>query len=372
MLSFPSGHSARIPRGSSLLMDLPPPILPPPPPPRRRWWRLSLVIIAIGVALGLSLAYITIPYYTLGPGPAKDVSQLVHISGGERTYASSGTFFLTTVAVSTQPISLFQGFVGWLDPSVSVVPRSAIVRPGLTDQQQDQYNVLDMQESKYAALLAALEALRIPTPPIPGARVIGVAMGFPAEGKLKEGDLIVAVDGVTVKDAASAVRPIVAKPVHSRVTVTVMRGGKRVTTQMRTVASPLESDKGRPVLGVRLAPAVLLPFDVTIDSENIGGPSAGLAFALTITDELTPEDLTRGHHIAVTGTIDPNGNVGPVGGVEFKIKAAEKEGADTFLAPASEVDEARRATSHLRVIGVQTLTEAIADLRTLALLAPAR
>src|SRR5207245_2857980 len=247
-------------------MDQFPPSIPLPSPPRRRWWRLVLVVAAIGVVLGLAGAYITIPYYTLGPGPAKDVSELVHVSGSERTYSSSGTFFLTTVSVSSRPVSLFEAFVGWLDPSVSVVPRSLLVRPGLTDQQQDQYNALDMEESKYAALLAALRALNIQTPPIPGARVIGVAAGFPADGKLKQGDLIVAVDGRPVRDASSAVGPIVGKPVRSLVSIQILRGTGRVTIQMRTVPSPLAADKGRPVIGVRLAPAVRLPFDVTIDS----------------------------------------------------------------------------------------------------------
>jgi PDZ domain-containing protein len=326
--------------------------------------------LAIGIAIGIAGAYITIPYYTLGPGPAKDVEELVHVTGTQRTYASSGEFFLTTVAVSTRPVSLFEAFVGWIDPAVSVVPRSDLVRPGLTDAQQDQYNVLDMEESKYAALLAALGALHISTPPIPGARVIGVAQGFPAAGKLEKGDLIVAVDGKRVKDIDFVVQSIIAKPVGSRVTLEVLRGDRSITLSMRTAPSPLTADKRRPVLGVRLAPAVRLPFDVTIDSQNIGGPSAGLAFALTITDALTPEDLTRGHHVAVTGTIDLSGTVGPVGGVEFKVRAAEREGADVFLAPASEVDQARHAATHLKVIGVQTLSDAIADLRSLAIIGP--
>jgi Lon-like protease len=353
-------------------MNVPPPLFPPPlpPPPKRSRWRYVVVAVAIGVALGLLAAYINIPYYTLGPGPAKDVSELVHVAG-ERVYPSAGNFFLTTVAVSTRPVSLFEAFIGWIDPAVSVVPRTTVVRPGLTDQQQSQYNSLDMEESKYAALIAALHATGFDTPPIPGARVIGVAGGFPAEGRLKTGDLIVAVDGVTVRDVESAVRPIIAKPIGSTVSVTVLRKDQRVTREMRTVASPLEGEEKHPVLGVRLAQAVKLPFDITIDSQNIGGPSAGLAFALTITDVLTPEDLTRGHHVAVTGTIDPSGHVGPVGGVEFKVRAAEKEGADVFLAPADELDQARGAASHLKVIGVSTLAEALAQLRKLAFLAPA-
>ena len=350
-------------------MNLPPPLPSPPPPPKRRWWRLAAITLSIGVALGLIGAYVTIPYYTVGPGPAKDVFDLVHVSD-ERVYPSSGNFFLTTVSVSTRPVSLFEGFIGWLDPSVTLYKRSDVVKPGLTDEQQSQYNALDMEESKYAALLAALHATGFKTPPIPGARVIGVAGGFPAEGKLKTGDLIVVVDGVRVHDAESAVRPIASRPVGSVIKVTVLRGDQRIQTQMRTVRSPLAGEEKHPVLGVRLAPAVRLPFDVAIDSQNIGGPSAGLAFALTIVDVLTPEDLTRGHNVAVTGTIDPDGRVGLVGGVQFKVRAAEHEGADVFLAPRDEVVEARHAASHLKVIGVSTLAEALLQLRKLTLVAP--
>jgi len=348
-----------------------PPIPQPPAKPPRPWWRLALGVLAVGVAIGIAGAYITVPYFTLGPGPALDVEGLIHVTGSERTFSSNGEFFLTTVSVSTRPVSLFEALVGWLDPSVSVIARDRLVQPGLTDAQQDQYNALDMEESKYSALLAALDALRISTPVVPGARVIGVAAGFPAAGKLEEGDLIIAVDGHRVTEVTDAIKPIISKPVGSKVAVEVLRGQDQdITLSLRSAASPLTQDNKRPVLGVRLAPAVRLPFDVTIDSQNIGGPSAGLAFALTITDELTPEDLTRGHHVAVTGTIDPGGRVGPVGGVEFKIRAAEREGADVFLAPRSEVAQAKGAGTHVRVIGVDTLSDAIAALRSLAIEAP--
>jgi PDZ domain-containing protein len=321
--------------------------------------------------LGSLGAYVDIPYYTLGPGPAKDVSELVRVSG-ERVYPSAGNFFLTTVAVSSRPVSLFDAFVAWIDRDIELVKRDAIVQPGLTDEQQSQYNLLDMEQSKYGALLAALHATGFETPPMRGARVIGVATGFPADKKIKKGDLIVAVDGVSVRDAAEAVDRIVSKPVGSTMRVTVVRDGARITTEMKTIESPIQTDKGRPVLGVRLANAVRLPsFDVTIDSQNIGGPSAGLAFALTIVDVLTTEDMTRGHHVAVTGTIDSSGRVGPVGGVEFKVVAAEREGADVFLVPALEVDQARSASSdRVKIIGVDTLEEALAQLRKLAQVAP--
>lgn len=352
-------------------MNLPPPIPEPSssPPPRRRWWRLTLIAVSFGLAIGLIGAYVNIPYYTLGPGPAKDVEELVRVSG-RRAYPSSGGFYLTTVSVSTRPVSLFEALVGWVDPAVSVVPRRALIRPGFTDEQQSQYNALEMEESKYSALLAALRGMGINAPPIAGARVIGVAGGFPAEGKLKAGDLIVVVNGRAVRDPAAAVNAITSKPIGSTIAVEIFRGDRRMRVQMRTIASPLRDERRTPVVGVRLAPAVRLPFDITIDSQNIGGPSAGLAFALTIIDVLTPEDLSRGHTIAVTGTIGADGNVGDVGGVEFKVAAAEREGADVFLVPANEVELAKGAASKAKIIGVATLTQALAALRSLPKVAP--
>lgn len=351
-------------------MDQFPPSIPLPTTRTRtrRWWRIVVVTVVIGVALGLIGAFVTIPYYTLGPGPARNVAQLVHVDG-QRVYPSDGGFFLTTVAVSTREISLFEGLVAWLDPAVSTISRKQLVPPGLTDQQYSQYNALDMEVSKYGAILAAMHAVGVDSPLVPGARVIGVAGGFPADGHLKQGDLIVGVDGHEVTDPEAAVDRLGAKPVGSVVEVEFVRDSEHMTTNVKTIASPLKEQNGAPVIGVRLASAFLLPFGVTIDSQNIGGPSAGLAFALSIVDAVTPEDLTRGHLVAVTGTILGDGTVGPVGGVEFKVRAAEREGADVFLVPSMEVDQATKVAKGIKVIGVDTLAAAITELRMLARLA---
>jgi PDZ domain-containing protein len=327
------------------------------------------VVVVLGVALGLVGAYVQIPYYSLGPGPAKDVSQLIRVDG-ERTYPSAGAFFLTTVAVSSRPLTLFEAIVGWVDPAISVIPRSHIIRPGLTDQQQDQFNAMDMEESKYAAIVAGLQAVGIDTPPIRGAYVIAVAAGFPASGKLRPGDIVTAANGVAVRDAKALSDHITSKPIGAKHTFAVLRGRDEITVELRTVASPVKGQTTQPVIGAKLGPAFRLPLGVTVDSQNIGGPSAGLAFALTIADELTQEDLTRGHRIAVTGTIDISGRIGLVGGVEFKVRAAEHEGADIFLVPKEEVAQASSVASDIEIIGVSTLEEAIVALRKLGRIVP--
>ncbi|MGH2726394.1 MAG: YlbL family protein [Actinomycetota bacterium] len=351
-------------------MEFPSILLPEPPRAKRRWWRLAFVMVVLGVTVGLVGAYVQIPYYSLGPGPARDVSMLISVDG-ERIYPSAGSFFLTTVSVSSRPVTLFEALSGWLDPAVSLVKRELIVTPGLDDQQQDQLiNALDMEQSKYSAVIAALHAVGIKTPPVKGVHVIAVAQGFPAAAVLRAGDLIVAANGVAVKDVRTLVERIQAKPVGTKHTFEVLRGQERLSLSVRTIASPITQDKNVPIIGAALGPAFRLPLGVTLDSQNIGGPSAGLAFALTIADVLIPEDLTRGHRVAVTGTIAIDGTVGLVGGVEFKVRAAEHEGADVFLVPKEEVAQASAVDSEVMVIGVSTLEEAITALRQLAQVAP--
>jgi PDZ domain-containing protein len=350
-------------------MDHPPPLPVEPPVESKRWWRLAVVVLALGVGIGLVGAYVQVPYYSLGPGPAKDVSQLVSVDG-ERTYPSTGVFFLTTVSVSSRPVTIFEALVGWVDPAVAVVHRDMIIQKGLSDEQQDQFNALDMEESKYAAVIAALHAVGIDTPPIRGAQVIAVAQGFPAAGKLRPGDVVVAVNGIAVRDPNAFVEQITSKPVGAKHVLKVLRGKGEEMVELRTIASPFEGQSDHPVIGAALGAAFRLPLNVNLDSQNIGGPSAGLAFALTIADALTQEDLTRGHLIAVTGTIDISGRVGLVGGVEFKVRAAEREGADIFLVPKEEVALASGVSTDVKVIGVDTIEEAIAALRSLGRVAP--
>lgn len=349
-------------------MDHPPPI-PLSPLRRKRWWPLVVAVLVIGLSVGLVGAFVQVPYYSLAPGPAKDVEELVTVDG-ERTYPSAGSFFLTTVSVSTRPVTLFEALEGWLDPSIAVVHRDVIIPRGVTDEQQDQFNVLDMEESKYAAVIAALHAVGFDTPPVRGAQVIAVASGFPAAGILKPGDVIVVADGVAVRDPEGVVAQLTSKPIGAEHTFEVLRDRDRISVDLRTIKSPGEGTP-RAVIGAALGLAFRLPLNVNLDSQNIGGPSAGLAFALTIADVLIQEDLTRGHRVAVTGTIDINGSVGLVGGVEFKVRAAEHEGADVFLVPKEEVDQARGAAKDIKVIGVSTLEEAIAALRMLSRVVPA-
>jgi PDZ domain-containing protein len=148
------------------------------------------------------------------------------------------------------------------------------------------------------------------------------------------------------------------------VRLTFVRDGALRHAAMTTVDSFLSP--GHPSIGATLGEAFRLPFLVTIDTQDIGGPSGGLVFALALADALTRADLTGGHRIAATGTIDGSGDVGEIGGVEEKVLAAERSAADVFVVPAGEAGAARRAAGHsLQVIGVRTLAEALKALRAL-------
>ncbi len=329
-------------------------------------WRVSAAgtLLLVGAIVGGVVMHL--PYYSIQPGPAKDVAELVRVRN-EPTFPSKGAFLLTTVAVSFDTVSAFEGVVAWFDPATELVPREHIVFPGLDDDQQDELNRGDMLQSKYAAAVVALRLLGRDVPRTPGARVLQVLGESDAEKKIEEGDIILAIDDSPVA-GLDDVGPLVLKHrIGEAVRIRVSRDDGEKDVVVKTSAGKDEKGKPRPVIGVSLVPAFAFPVDIQINTEDIGGPSGGLVFALAILDVLSPGDLTKGRRVAATGTIEIDGKVGEVGGVEQKVLAAERTGADVFLVPASELSEARRAARDMRVIGVETLGEALEALEGLGL-----
>lgn len=342
-----------------------PPLEPPLEPPRapdRRWIRIGAWAIAVAAVLIVIGTTVELPAYSIGPGPARDVGGLVTVEG-ETTYPSEGRFFLTTVLVSDSEITIFEALRAWLDPATSVVDRSTIIRPGLDDRRQDLLNKHDIEASKVTAEVVALRTLGHPVRELPGARVLTVIPETPAEGVIEPGDRILAVDGAAVAGPEELGDAIAAREIGEPVRLALERDGERREVRVPTAASLFE--EGRASVGVTVFGAFDRPFRVSIDTQNIGGPSGGLVFALAIIDALTEDDLTHGLSIAATGTVDLEGAVGRVGGVDEKVRAAERSGADVFLVPADEVGAAERAAGEVRVIGVRTVAEALAALRDL-------
>jgi PDZ domain-containing protein len=223
-----------------------------------------------------------------------------------------------------------------------------------------------MTSSQDAATAAALSALHIPFRTEVAIPIMAVTKGGAADGKLKAGDLLVAVDGRTAQTSDGYVRLIRAVTPGTALPLTVLRGGKRTTVTVTTAADPQNARQSR--INVSVGPAQvkgIFPFKVRIRlSDTIGGPSAGMMFALSIYDLLTPGSLTGGKMIAGSGTIDPTGVVGPIGGIGQKIVGAQRDGAHLFLVAQENCAEAARAhydKSKIRLVKVHTLAEAIED-----------
>jgi PDZ domain-containing protein len=318
---------------------------------------LSVLLIALMFAL-------PVPYVVLKPGPA--LNTLGEVGGkplievqGRRTYPTSGALDLTTVSVFGGPgnrVSLAAAVRGWLDSTQAVVPVESVYPEGQTVAESRQENERAMVSSQEAATVAALKVLDIPVPTT--LTVGGFADAAPAAKVLRVGDVILGVGGVRTPDLTVLRRELDRTEPGGDVRVLVRRGGAELTVTATTIEGR-EGETRLTLLGVSIDPSFQFPFTVRIQIEDIGGPSAGTMFALGIIDKLTPGDLTGGRKIAGTGTIDADGVVGPIGGIQQKLVGARAAGATYFLAPAGECDEVvDHVPDGLTVVPVATLDEA--------------
>lgn len=316
---------------------------------------MRLVPLAPIVAAITALAAVDVGMFSVSPGPAKDVMPLIEVRG-HATYRPDGALLLTTVNLLR--VDALSALRGWLDAAIDVVPERAIVSPGQTEEEYDEVARSQMDQSKIAAVILALRRLTdYPDDHGEGALVQDVLEGSAADGKLFAGDLIVAIDDVPVADVEQVSRAIRSSAGARALTLAIEAGGEERTVRIRPRHDP---DEGRPILGVILVES--FPFEVTIDSGDIGGPSAGLMWALGVYDLLTPGDLTRGRRIAGTGGVDLDGAVLPIGGIEQKIVAAERSKAEVFLVPAENFDAARAVAGDIELIPVRTVRQAIRSL----------
>ncbi|MFT4086331.1 MAG: PDZ domain-containing protein [Gordonia sp. (in: high G+C Gram-positive bacteria)] len=317
---------------------------------------VALVILVVFVVLGTTAR---VPYVALSPGPT--VNTLGKIAGtpvvtvtGAVDPDPKGHLNLTTVSLS-DGMTLFQAIGMWFSGNYQLQPRDLYFPPDKSEDDVRKENTAQMSSSEDNAIGAALTYLKLPT----AVAVAGVSDDSPASGKLKPGDVLVAVGDKQVKtfeDVQAAVR---AHKPGEVVPVEVNRDGTVQTIDVKLGARP--DDKDAAFLGVtsRLTsadPKIKIDFNVG----DIGGPSAGLMMALAVIDKMTPGDLSRGKFIAGTGTIDPSGEVGVIGGITHKLKAAKEAGATAFLVPAGNCKEASSdAPDGLELVKVGTLTDAV-------------
>jgi len=323
---------------------------------------------------------ISVPYYAMAPGPVSDVSDFVQVA--EPSQTTEGEFFFLTV--SLQEVNVIEWVAAKLDGRVDLAPRNRIRPAGVSQDALRRQNLDMMERSKQNAIFVALTQLGYQvTYKGEGALISSVIKGSAAEGVLLPNDVIVAVNGEPVEFSTDAVDLIKGHAPGDELTLTIKRPDPDNPDTVNTidiglVLGPYKfidedgntvEDPERGMVGVMLSDAnvdVIFPVDVSIDSRNIGGPSAGLMFTLEVMDELTAQDMTHGRRIAGTGTIDPDGNVGAIGGIRQKIFGAIDAGAQYVLVPAGNYDEAVAAAGDkIEVIKVENIQDALTFLKSL-------
>jgi PDZ domain-containing protein len=366
----------------------PSPGSPDPGRPRgRRHAVWSWILSGFGVVLAVAIVagfLIHLPYVIISPGSATPLDRSVIEIDGARTYPHGGDVRFLTVRVSTHDPSLWALGAAWIDPDRDVEKRTDVVGC-LNDTENASFNTELMDQSQNDAKYVALTRLGYTvTADAPQVIVVEVCQGAPAYQKLHGGDRILAVDDHTITDITQ-VAPLVqahhpGDPVHITYlrdaktdTVTVVSGrvvgAKTPSPKCVPVAERAEhaaSSPGTPCLGITTQSFVSyqFPIKVQINTERVGGPSAGLAFTLAIIDDLTPGSLTGRRRVAVTGAIAPDGSVGEVGGVLQKAITARTNGVELMIVPKQELQDARRGAGKVRVVGVSTVDQALAALQS--------
>lgn len=303
-------------------------------------------------------------YVTMRPGPTRDVLTLTTIEGVEPVTEESqdGELLLTTVRIQDN-LTWREWLRNQIDDQVINLDRELIYPSDVTREDVNEQNAAAMDTSELDATIAGLEAAGLDLDEaFEGAEVVNVRTdGAVDDGQLVVGDVITAVNGVEVSTSADAVQEVRRVPVGGELVLTVTRDGQSLDVPL--VAAPNPSDPALPYVGVELGTKIELPLEVEIDAGAIGGPSAGLMFALGIVDLLDARDFTGGRVIAGTGTIDAAGIVGPIGGIQQKIVAAAAldRPAALFLVPRANFVEARAAAvdREIVIVPVDNLQDAI-------------
>ena len=317
----------------------------------RRFLRPIPLIVLLVAAIAAT--WVRLPYYSQGPGPPQEVEPLIHVSG-RAVYQSGGKLIMTTVEF--RQLDAVGLFLAWLDPNRSVVSRDVLYPPGETQQEGNQRSISQMDTSKIdAASVVLKKTAGYPKDHGTGALIESVGPGCPAEGKLYAGDLVTTIDGAAVASASEARTLLDEVPTRDPITLLVRAAGEAHDITITRGACP---GYEQPLIGISLIPN--FPFSIQIRSGDVGGPSAGLMWSLGLYDLLTPGDLTGGRTIAGTGTIDPQGKVGPIGGIGDKVEAAQSAGAQVFLVPTDNLKGAESASNgSMKIVPVATFLNAL-------------
>ena len=339
--------------------------------PRSRGRRVGLALLIVAILGTLGFTFIPAPYVIEEPGPVFNTIGNVQIGAktvpliaipAKKTYATSGSLDMLTVDLLGSPDgspSWLQVAQAWLDPSKALVPMESVYPAGTTVEQSNEESETEMADSQQDAVAAALTSLGYPVQATLHAGQI--LKGSPAAKVLKSSDVIVSANGTKVDSLDSLHSVIVKNGASTPAQFVIERNGVEstvpITPELSAGANPA------PFIGIVPSTSYTFPFQVKIQLQNVGGPSAGQMLALGIIDKLTPGSLNGGAMVAGTGTIDRSGTIGAIGGIRQKMYGAVSKGAKYFLAPSSNCDEVvGHVPNGLTVFSVKTLDDSLAAL----------
>lgn len=326
------------------------------------------------IALLCAGVLIKVPYSEMSPGPTVNTlgdhgGEPVLQINGRKTYPTTGHLNMTTVRVTSADynMNIAEAVYGWLAHDNIVVPHDTLYPDGKTEQQSTQENAEEFSQSQESAKVAALKELDIP---VKSQVVVStVFKNSPAEGTLHAGDVIKKVDGKPVKEMTDVAELVTKRKPGQNVVFSVVpvkeaaaaeKAGKEATRTDDVKMTTEKAKDGRAIVGIQAGTDHTFPFTIDIKLADVGGPSAGLMFALGIVDKLTPNDLTGGNFVAGTGTIDENGKVGPIGGIGMKTVGARAKGAEYFMTPKDNCSTAAKdVPDGLTLIKVNTIDDAV-------------
>jgi len=332
---------------------------------------VGVALLAVSAVSAAIVASSPAPYVIERPGPVFDVLGDVEVEGQavplisiplEETYPTEGALRMLTVSIAGTPGALpnwLEVAGAYLDPRMDVLPVERVYPPGVTEEETAEESRIEMENSQREAIAAALVALDYPIES--DLTVEGFTEGAPSVGVLETGDRIVSVNGRTFESVQDLREALADNGVERPAEVVFERAGVEHAVEITPILS--DGEEPVPVLGILVASEFEFPFTVRIQLENVGGPSAGMMFALGIIDKLTEGSLTGGEDVAGTGTIAASGEVGAIGGIRQKMYGARDAGSDWFLAPVDNCDEVvGHVPDGLRVVPVSTLDDALAVL----------
>jgi PDZ domain-containing protein len=326
---------------------------------------LRLVGALAGLVLAAAIVLYLVPSddYLFLPDRAHPVAPLVKVQGGHDPTDAGGIYF---VAVFERPASMFESLFPWIHKGATLVPAKLVVPPGVSDKAVRQADLQAMTVSQKVAAAVALRRLGYKVVAKPsGVIVAALDLRSHAVGKLRPGDVIVSVNGEPTPTISQLRAQLAKTKPGDTVRLAIERGARKLTISVQTIGDTTE--KKRAIIGFapEQAAKIKLPLKVEIDSGNVGGPSAGVAFALEVMEELG-RDVDHGYKVVATGELELDGAVAPIGGVKQKTYGAREAKADVFLVPAGDnAREARRYADGLRIIAVKSFPQALRALATL-------